>query len=88
VAWTLTIEAVRLKMYRGRSVLCSPVVADLHHFEQELDPDPHQSEKRFRIRKSDQSHLCFNTAHSLEKLVSNCIKVVRIRNTDKQCCGS
>jgi hypothetical protein len=45
------------------------VVADLHHFDEEPDPDPYQSEKMFRIRNSDQSHLCF--VCSYEKLVKH-----------------
>jgi hypothetical protein len=34
---------MRLKMEQRR--VCRPVVADLHHFDEEQDPDPHQSEK-------------------------------------------
>ncbi len=39
--WALTMEAWRLKMNPKR--ICRPVVADSHHFDEELDldPDPH-----------------------------------------------
>ncbi len=36
-------RGMRLKMEPRR--VCRPVVADLHHFDEEQDPDPHQSEK-------------------------------------------
>jgi hypothetical protein len=35
----LTTEAWRLKMELWR--VYRPVVADFHHFEEELDPEPH-----------------------------------------------
>ncbi len=37
VSWRFTMEVWRV---------CRPVIADLHHFDEEPDPDPHQSEKR------------------------------------------
>ncbi len=36
-------RGMRLKMEPRR--VCRTVVADLHHFDEEQDPDPHQSEK-------------------------------------------
>ncbi len=36
-------RGMRLKMEPRR--VCRPVVADLHHFDEEQDPVPHQSEK-------------------------------------------
>jgi hypothetical protein len=40
---TLTIEAWRLEMEPKR--VYRPVLVDSHHFDEELDPDPHKSEK-------------------------------------------
>ncbi len=39
----LTMEAWRLKIEPWR--VCKQVVADSHHFDEEQDLDPHQSEK-------------------------------------------
>jgi hypothetical protein len=40
----LTVETWKLKMEPSWSVW-RPVVADLHHFDEEQDPDPHLSKK-------------------------------------------
>jgi hypothetical protein len=43
-----TMEAWRLKIEPWR--VCSPVVADSHHFDEKQDPDPHYLAKYIRIR--------------------------------------
>jgi hypothetical protein len=41
--WTLTVETWRLNIEPGR--VCRPLLAGSYHFDEELDKDPHQSEK-------------------------------------------
>ncbi len=51
-------------------MVCRPVVADSHHFDEAQDPDPHKCEKL--------------DPHLSEKLDPGRIKLMRIRNPGKK----
>ncbi len=59
---------------------CTPVVADLHQFDSEQDPDPHHSERSDPdLHQSEKSHP--GDLQEREKADPNLIKAMRIRNT-------
>jgi hypothetical protein len=62
--WTLTIEAWKLKREPWR--VCRPVVADLHHFDEENVPFPHLSRTGSSIE--------------VQRWIRIRMKVMRIRN--------